>query len=340
MDVEGPELPGLDGSSLPYVTLFKELGVEDQRAKKEVFKIVEPIFCYESNKALSILPAEEFRISYVLDYDHPQLRGQEVDFVMTPQIFEKEIAPSRTFCTEEEALQLKQNGFGKGASYENNIVISEKGPIQNELRFPDECARHKVLDLLGDLNLIGFSVLGRVIGLRSGHALNRKLIEEIKRQREGTMNAKKKTKEDSSNGQLDIQAIKALLPHRYPFLLVDRIVQMDDRSVVGIKNVTANEPFFQGHFPERPIMPGVLMIEAIAQVGATFIFSRSENKGKFAYLVSISSARFRRLVVPGDQLKVEVKFIKLKTRFGTFHGVVSVDGEVACEAELMFSLSD
>ena len=341
VDVTGPELPGLDGSALPFVKLFLELGLEDQKELREVFKITEPIFCYESNKALSIYPSEEFRVSYILDYDHPApLRDQQVDFLVTQPVFEKEIAPARTFCTKEEAERLKKDNLGKGASYENTLVISEDGPIKNAFRFRDECARHKVLDLLGDLNLAGFSIVGRVIGLRSGHSLNRKLIGEIKKQREGAMEPKKKSKDVLKNSELDVEAIKRILPHRYPFLLVDRILEMDERTIVGIKNVTTSEPFFQGHFPERPIMPGVLIVEAIAQVAGVFLLSKPENKGKLAYLASITNARFRRLVVPGDQLRIEVEVLKLKSRFGTAHGVAKVDGETTCDVEFMFSLAD
>ena len=340
VDVTGPELPGLDGSALPFVKLFLELGIEEQNERREVFKITEPILCYESNKALSVYPAEEFRVSYILDYDHPALHDQQVDFLVTPPVFEKEIAPARTFCTEEEVDRLKKDNLGKGASYENTLVISENGPIKNRLRFRDECARHKVLDLLGDLNLMGFSIAGRVIGLRSGHSLNRKLIEEIKKQREGAMEPKKKSKDVLKNSELDVEAIKKILPHRYPFLLVDRILEMSERTIVGIKNVTTSEHFFQGHFPDRPIMPGVLMVEAIAQVAGVFLLSKPENKGKLAYLASITNARFRRLVVPGDQLRIEVELLKLKSRVGTARGVAKVDGETACDAEFMFSLAD
>ncbi len=339
-DVTGPELPGLDGSALPFVKLFLKLGLEDQNEPREVFKIMEPIFCYESNKALSVYPSEEFRVSYILDYDHPVLRDQQVDFLITPQVFEKEIAPARTFCTKEEADRLKKDNLGKGASYENTLVISEDGPIKNTFRFRDECARHKVLDLLGDLNLMDFSIAGRVIGLRSGHSLNRKLVEEIKKQREGAMESKKKSKDVLKNSELDVEAIKKILPHRYPFLLVDRILEMGEKTIVGIKNVTTSEPFFQGHFPDRPVMPGVLMVEAIAQVAGVFLLSKPENRGKLAYLASITNARFRRLVVPGDQLRIEVAILKLKSRFGMAHGVAKVDGETACDVEFMFSLAD
>ena len=184
VDVHGDEIPGVDGSAAPFVKLLKELGLKDQKKKKYVYRIREPLFCHEDGKAISIYPSEKFEISYLLDYDYPGLRNQKAEFTVSPQIFGKEIAPSRTFCTAEEARSLKSNGFGLGGSEENNIVVSPDGSHQKDLRFQDECARHKVLDVIGDLSLLGFPVLGKVIGIRSGHSLNRKLVQAIRRQKE------------------------------------------------------------------------------------------------------------------------------------------------------------
>ncbi len=186
VDIDGPEVPGLDGSAIPFVRILKEAGILNQSEKKEIYKIKEPIFCFEGKKAISIYPADEFRVNYLLDYDCPGLRNQTFEFVLNPKNFENEIAPARTFCTEKEGAELKKMGFGSGATYENTLVFSEAGPIQNKLRFSDECARHKVLDVLGDLSLLGFAVAGCVIGIRSGHSLNRKLVQEILAQREKT----------------------------------------------------------------------------------------------------------------------------------------------------------
>ena len=337
IEVDGPEIPGLDGSALPFVKYLKELGICDQGSPKEVYKITEPIFCFDKLKAISIYPADELSVAYVLDYPNPGLRNQKADFIVRPDIFEKEIAPARTFCTEKEALELKKHGFGLGASPENTLVIGESGVLNNNrLRFDDECARHKVLDIIGDLSLLGFPIAGRVVGIRSGHTLNGKLVEEIKKQR-GAMITKKE-KDDFPALPLGSEEIKKILPHRYPFLMVDRIIEMKGLTAVGIKNVTINEPFFQGHFPNRPIMPGVLIVEALAQVGGVLILIKSENQGKLAYFVSINKARFRKTVVPGDQLRLEIEILKLKTKTGLVRGVAKVNGEEVCDAEFMFAL--
>ncbi len=331
IDVEGSELPALDGSAAPFVRFLKELGIVEQSGKKEVFKIAEPIFCHEKNKVIAIYPSQDFSISYTLDYEHPYLKTQTVDFTLSPDVFEKEIAPARTFCAESEAESLRTQGFGLGADFQNTVVISKKGVIQNSFRFPDECARHKVLDILGDLSLLGFSVVGRVVGIRSGHALNRKLVQRISAQNQ---------ERNPMNKEMTIEEIKKTLPHRYPFLLVDKILDIKEKTAVGIKNVSANEPFFQGHFPERPVMPGVLIIEAMAQVGGALMLSKSENRGKLAYLVSITNARFRKVVVPGDQLRLEIEILKMKSKVGVVKGVAKVNGEEVCDAEFMFTLVD
>ena len=184
VEVEGPEIPGLDGSALPFARLFGELGLVEQRVSADIYRIKEPVLCYDKLKSIAIYPAEEFSVSYVLDYEHPYLKDQKVDFFLSPEAFVKEIAPARTFCTEKEARELPKLGLGLGADGDNTVVVREDGAHRTNLRFQDECARHKVLDILGDLMLLGFPVLGRVVGLRSGHALNQKLVEAIRSQKE------------------------------------------------------------------------------------------------------------------------------------------------------------
>ncbi len=186
IDVSGSEIPGLDGSALPFVQFLKSLGLAEQQEPREVFRLREPLFCHEEGKAIAAYPAEDFSVAYILDYPHPFLRDQKADFVVTPEVFEKEIAPARTFCTEEEAREIRKLGLGLGANFENTLVISEKGAVHNTLRFDNECARHKVLDILGDLNLLGFALEARIVAIRSGHALNHQLASAIAAQRNGT----------------------------------------------------------------------------------------------------------------------------------------------------------
>ena len=328
IDVQGPEIPGLDGSALPFVTQLKVLGIVDQGKALDFYRISEPIFCYDKNKAIAIYPSETFRVSYMLDYEHPHLRDQKVDFELTPEAFEKEIAPARTFCTDQEVRELQKHGFGLGANADNTLVVAENGSHRAKLRFEDEQARHKVLDILGDLNLLGFPVLGHVVAVRSGHTMNRRLVQAIKKQKE------------SMKLPMGPEEIKKILPHREPFLLVDEIIEMDGKRIVGLKHVTGKEDFFRGHFPQRPVMPGVLMVEALAQTGGVLMLSKPEHHGKIAYLASVSSARFRRVVSPGDDLRLEVEIIRFKSRVGIVNGVAKVGQEVACEAEIMFSLAD
>lgn len=338
IEVKGSEIPALDGSSLPFVQFLKEIGIVDQASPRTSYKVTEPIFCYDDKfKGIAVYPADNFSISYVLDYDYPSLRDQKYEFVFSQEAFETDIAPARTFCTEEEALELQKRGLGRGASYETTLVMSKKGPIGNSLRFTDECVRHKILDLLGDLYLLGYPIQGHVVALRSGHFLNRKLVNQIKKQR-GSMSTVKKEAEPLTV-PFGIEEIKSILPHRYPFLLVDRVLEMGEARAVGIKNVTTNEPFFQGHFPQKSVMPGVLIIEAMAQLGGILLLSRSENRGKLAYLIGIDKARFRRVVVPGDQLKLEINVVRMRLKMGVVHCTATVEGEEACCAEIMFTVS-
>jgi UDP-3-O-[3-hydroxymyristoyl] N-acetylglucosamine deacetylase/3-hydroxyacyl-[acyl-carrier-protein] dehydratase len=338
IDVLGSEIPGLDGSALPFVQRLKELGIIDQDKALDFYRIPEPIFCYDKNKAIAIYPTDSFSVSYLLDYEHPYLRNQKMDFVLTPEAFETQIAPARTFCTDVEARELQKSGFGLGASLENTLVVTENGSHRSQLRFENEPARHKVLDILGDFNLLGFPVLGHVVAIRSGHVLNRKLVMAIKKQRESM--GTKKQNEPASKMPMELEEIKKVLPHRYPFLLVDRVLEMGENHIVAIKNVSGCESFFQGHFPERPVMPGVLIVEAIAQAGGVLMLSKPQHKGKMAFLAAVNAARFRRIVIPGDQLRLEVQVLKYKSRVGIVKGVAKVGKEVACEVEIMFSLAD
>jgi len=340
IEINGPEVPGLDGSALPFVELVRKAGIEEQSALRKFFQIREPIWLEENDAILAILPDSEFKISYTLSYNNPMLKAQYISFTVTPEVFEKEIAPSRTFCLESEAEELRKQGLGKGANLDNTLIVGQHGVIKNKLRYDDEFARHKVSDLIGDLYLLGTPIKGHVIAVKSGHPLNIKLIQRIKQQEERVRDGGIRAKSPGIVGTpLDINDIQKILPHRYPFLLIDRIVELEeDKRAVGIKNVTMNEFFFPGHFPDRPIMPGVLIIEALAQVTGVLMLNKRENLGKYAYFMSMDKVKFRKSVVPGDQLILETQVSRLKSRTVQVKAVASVEEKIVAEAELMFAI--
>lgn len=340
IEIDADEIPAMDGSAVSFVEAIKKVGITQQDAHRKSFIIREPLWVEDDSAYIVVFPSNEFRISYTLNYDNPFIGSQYLNLAIMPETFEKDISPARTFCLQKEVDALLAMGLGKGANYDNTLVVSDSGVIKNKLRFKDEFVRHKILDLLGDMHLLGFSVKGHVIAVRSGHTLNIKLIQKIKNKREkwleGSMRAAQEMQVEGT--ELDINVIKRILPHRYPFLLVDKIIMMEGMRIVGVKNVTANEEFFLGHFPGRPIMPGVLIVEAMAQTAGILMLSKNENFGKLAYFTGIEGVRFRKTVVPGDQLVMEIEVTKFKSRTGVARAEAKVDGKLVCEAELMFAL--
>ena len=335
IEIDSDELPGLDGSAIDFVEALERAGIAGQEKQKYIYAVKEPIIIQEGSSSITVLPYPEFKISYTLNYDHPMLSSQFLELTINADSFKQEIASARTFCLESEANQLQSQGLGQGANYENTLVVGKVGVIKNKLRFQDEFVRHKILDLIGDLYLAGCPMRGHVVALRSGLSLNLQIARKIYQQRVKTQGA------SDMKESLDINAIMKILPHRQPFLFVDRITHLEKgKRAVGFKNLTINDDFFRGHFPGRPIMPGVIIIEAMAQVGGVMMLASEENKGKLAFFMAIDNAKFRKTVVPGDKLVFEVEAGKMRSKIGSVHGKALVDGKVVAEADLMFALVD
>lgn len=340
VEVNANELPAMDGSSQPFVDALMSAGLETQAIERKIVKIDKPICVSEGDAELVAFPAEgnDLHIIYVLDYGKDSPIGHQVfTFRLRHDDFVTQIAPARTFVLEEEANQLRASGLGQHLNFSDILVFGPDGPIENEVRFPEECVRHKILDLVGDLMLLGRFLSGRILARKSGHALNHELVREIRKM----VDAQARGGLLVSKPVLDVKHLQRILPHRYPFLMIDRVIEIEvGRLAVGIKNVTANEDFFQGHYPGRPIMPGVLIIEAMAQMGGILLGQEPEHKGKVAVLLSLDKVKFRRAVTPGDQLIIKAEAIRIKKRTGHTRCQAMVGDELAAEAEIKFKLVD
>ncbi|MCS7153964.1 MAG: bifunctional UDP-3-O-[3-hydroxymyristoyl] N-acetylglucosamine deacetylase/3-hydroxyacyl-ACP dehydratase [Bacteroidia bacterium] len=366
IEVWGPEIPILDGSALPFVEAIQQVGLQPQKEPQQFYHIEEPVHYQNKERGVDIaaFPFEGFRATVIVDYNS-QVLGIQPATLVRWEDFAKDIAPARTFCLLYELEELHRLGLIRGGTLENAIVIVdrvyspeelqrigalfgypdvqvvEQGVLNNTpLRFDNEPARHKLLDLIGDLALLGAPLRGQIMAMRPGHAANIEFIRTLYKLIQKRQIIQRFQKTPTSGGVVfDIHAIRQILPHRYPFLLVDRITHFSEDSIVGIKNVTINEPFFAGHFEDNPIMPGVLILEAMAQVGGILFLNIVENPQDYwVYFLAIDGARFKKPVVPGDQLVFKLDMLQLRRGICKMAGKAYVDDKLVCEAELTASL--
>ena len=330
-----------DGSAAPYVRLFQEAGIVEQPAPRRYFRVTEPVRYEEDGVMLVGLPHEGLRVTFTIEYTNAWRGTQHATYDIDPDVFVREIAPARTFVLERDVERLRAQGMIQGGTLQNAVVVQPTGILNQEpLRFEDEFVRHKILDFLGDLYLLGRPARGHFLSIKSGHATNVRFVQRLAASEEpGSL-----LRTGASNGhagpiQLDINEIQKIMPHRYPFLLIDRILSLAGDRVVGVKSVTINEPFFAGHFPGHPIMPAVLIVEAMAQCGGVLLLNTVERpKEKLVYLTGVNNAKFRRPVRPGDQLRLELTLLRLKQRICKMEGKAYVDGDLVAEAELLSSI--
>ena len=342
IEMDENEPPICDGSAQPYVEMIRKAGREEQAAPRSVFHVTEPIHIEtKSGSIMTIVPDPAFRISCTQvgpDGRFTQYFSTEI----TPAIYEKEIAPARTFVFYEDVKPLMEKGLIKGGSLENAVVVRGESVLSKEpLRFRDEFVRHKILDIVGDLALFGRQIRGHVIAVKPGHGPNSELCRAIARQHAKAMALVPPSVTPKGGDVLDVNDVMKLLPHRYPFLMVDRIVALEgETKCTGMKSVTMNEYYFQGHFPGHPIMPGVLQLEAMAQVGSILLLRMPGYAGKIGYFMSADEVKFRKPVVPGDTLFIEVEMTQRKKAIAKAKGRCIVNGEVVSEAEMLFGVVD
>jgi UDP-3-O-[3-hydroxymyristoyl] N-acetylglucosamine deacetylase/3-hydroxyacyl-[acyl-carrier-protein] dehydratase len=339
IEMDANEPPIGDGSAQPFAELVQIAGIVEQPAPRLVFAITEPIHLEtKTGSLMTIVPDDKFRVSCTQvgpDGRFTQFHSAEIN----PSTFAKEIAPARTFVFYEDVKPLMDKGLIKGGSLENAVVVRGDSVLSKEpLRFHDEFARHKILDIVGDLALFGRPIKGHVIAVKPGHGANTELARALARQHAKALALVPPAVTPKGGDVLDVNDVMKLLPHRYPFLMVDRVVSMSETRCTGVKLVTMNEWYFQGHFPGHPVMPGVLQVEAMAQVGSILLLRMPGNAGRIGYFMSADSVKFRKPVVPGDTLFMEVEITQKKRLVVKAKGRCIVNNEVVSEAEMMFGL--
>ncbi|MCH8927945.1 MAG: bifunctional UDP-3-O-[3-hydroxymyristoyl] N-acetylglucosamine deacetylase/3-hydroxyacyl-ACP dehydratase [Candidatus Marinimicrobia bacterium] len=370
VELTNKEPPVGDGSAKPFVDVLLKAGIVEQSALREYLYIDEPITVVQPNRdaEIVVLPSDEFRVTFLVDYENSAIGKKYTSMYSLEKEYVKEFAPARTFCFLHEVEELHKAGLIRGGNLNNAIVIvdrklhkkdieslkkllSIKGKVSvpssgilngKRLRFENEPVRHKTLDLIGDLALLGVPIKAHVLAARSGHEANIELVKKLFKYQEKKKLAAKFQSSSKSGEIIDIRAIEKILPHRYPFLLIDRIIDITPgKKVVAIKSVTRNEPFFNGHFPDRPIFPGVLIVEAMAQAGGFLLLNYDENpSGKLVYFTGIDNAKFRKPVIPGDQMRLEVEVIKMYKSTTKMKGKAYVEGKVVASAEMTAIIVD
>lgn len=330
VELDASEPPGLDGSAVAYVENIQAVGLVSQDVPRKFIEVTEPFALSVEDKQLVLLPADALEVTFV--YAHPQTKPQTATLQITPESYASDIAPARSFCFENEIEALQALGIGKGASYDNVVVINAAGESSTPLRFEDEFVRHKILDLIGDLYLAGHMPKAHVLAMRTGHMLHAEFVQALAEA--GHL------QQAPVQEPIEVMDIYEVLPHRHPMCMVDRVIEYESKKrAVGIKNVTYNEPIYEGHFPTRPVMPGVLQIEALAQLAAWLVLRDIGKEGELGYFRSINKATFRRAVIPGDQLRLEIEVAQLRSRIARIEGRVYVEDELATEAELTIVLA-
>ncbi|MFO7893533.1 MAG: bifunctional UDP-3-O-[3-hydroxymyristoyl] N-acetylglucosamine deacetylase/3-hydroxyacyl-ACP dehydratase [Longimicrobiales bacterium] len=331
VEMTGSEVPILDGSFRPFMDALSEAGIVEQDRPARIWDLSQPVSVDGPNGGHYVAaPADDLRISATIEFDHPLIRRQFASFNID-DTFVEELAPARTFGFLRDKEELQSKGLALGASLANTVVLDDEGVVNESLRFEDEFVRHKIGDLVGDLAVLGGRVRGHIVAERPSHAGNFELAK-----------AMRSSARRGAEGRVDITKIMEYLPHRFPMLLVDRIVDFETgKRIVGIKNVTINEPFFQGHYPGHPIMPGVLVIEGMAQAGGLLLMDVIENpEDKVVYFMTMDKVKWRRPVVPGDQLVFELEMLQFRRHVCRMKGEAFVDGQLVAEAELMARIVD
>lgn len=343
IEMDANEPPIGDGSALAYVELIKTAGVVPQETTRQAFEVREPVSVEtKSGSLLVVLPDDKFRISCTQVGPGGRF-SQFYATEITPAIFERELAPARTFVFYEDVQPLMEKNLIKGGSLENAIVVRGDAVLSKEpLRFQDEFVRHKILDIIGDLALLGHRIRGHVVAVKPGHGPNAELARALVRERAKTLPTLQPRAFPPGEGGLDIRQVMEILPHRYPFLMVDRILGFEgETKISGVKSVTINEPYFAGHFPGHPVMPGVLQVEAMAQVASILMMKITKSASRIGYFISADSVKFRKPVFPGDTLFIHAELTKARSnRLAKAKCHCSVNDSVVSEGDLMFTFLD